>query len=56
MTKSPHKRKNYRNADGEVEIEPVGFLTRPLLKGRTSYSMVIHPEGHFEYKGDDYNA
>ena len=49
LVKEPIKRKNYRDADGEVEIAPKGFLTRPLLKGRTASTIVIHRDGHFEH-------
>jgi hypothetical protein len=49
ISKEPHKRKNYRGDDREVEIGPKNFLTRNLLGGRTATSLVIHPDGQFEY-------
>ena len=56
MVKEVPMKKSFRDADGEVLLAPVGFLTRPLLKGRTAKSMVIHQDGHYAYEGDDYNA
>jgi len=56
IDKAPLPRRNCRNEDKEVIIEPVGFLTKPMLKGKTATSLVIHPDGHYKYEGDDYNA
>lgn len=49
ISKEPHKKKVYRSDDREVEIGPRNFLTRNLLGGRTATSLVIHPDGGFEY-------
>ena len=46
------KKRQYRDADGAVIIEPKGFLTNPVKRGRTR-SVVFED---YEYKGDDYNA
>lgn len=62
MPEGPPKKKNYKNADGEIEVQYT-FTTRPLSLGKTASSLVIaHPKrgaehnGFYEYQGDDYGA
>jgi len=54
MEEGPIKRAS-KVVDGEVMIGPRNFNVKPMATGRTKTSMVIHPDGHFEYKEDDYN-
>jgi len=37
-------KKKYRDADGEVIIEPKGFLTNPMKKGRTRSVVFVNYE------------
>ena len=41
----PATRKKFRDKDGEVILEPIGFKTNPMKKGRTK-SVVFE---HYEY-------